>query len=148
MVSWGHQNVVLNMIVPVIFIIKSITLSCQKGKMSKKHILLYPFRWKGFLDAHWHLKKGQENWNYLVFLSLFCQLLAGGQKTAKGYWKPQISQCHATLIRNVLTAALYSPGFQLWILSFLATAVWWTKPGKKTIHSISAKQLNLLKCPW
>ena len=27
MVSWGHQNV-LNMILPVIFIIKSITLSC------------------------------------------------------------------------------------------------------------------------
>ena len=28
MVSWGHQNVVVKMILPVIFIIKSITLSC------------------------------------------------------------------------------------------------------------------------
>ena len=31
MVSWGHRNVVLNMILPVIFIIKSITLSCLIG---------------------------------------------------------------------------------------------------------------------
>ena len=28
MVSWGHRNVVLNMFLPVIFIIKSLTLSC------------------------------------------------------------------------------------------------------------------------
>ena len=31
MVSWGHRNVVLNMILPVISIIKSITLSCLIG---------------------------------------------------------------------------------------------------------------------
>ena len=33
MVSWGHRNVVVKMILPVIFIIKSITLSCLINKV-------------------------------------------------------------------------------------------------------------------
>ena len=43
MVSWAHQNVVLNMILPVIFIIKSITLSCLIGSLhlAQKYVPIF-----------------------------------------------------------------------------------------------------------
>ena len=39
MVSWGHRNVVLNMILPVIFIIKSLKLSCLIKKYPREKYL-------------------------------------------------------------------------------------------------------------
>ena len=85
MMSWGHQNVVLNMILPVIVIIKSITLSCLIGNLhlAQKYVPIFVQEHYLFPEAKSIVYCRKEADNFQGQISQYIFVLNGG---FQGFW--------------------------------------------------------------